>query len=62
MKLTSFYDVHNLELKLEILLAESQRIGKWLSAALEDEHACDEFKTDIRAWFEALNALEAFKK
>lgn len=28
-------------------------IGKWLSAALDDENACAEFKADIEAWFEA---------
>lgn len=29
-------------------------IGSWLSAALEDPKACDEFKRDVRAWFEML--------
>jgi hypothetical protein len=28
-------------------------VGKWLSAALEDDsHACEEFKADIRKWFD----------
>lgn len=31
----------------------SVAIGSWLSAALDDPSACDEFKRDIRAWFEA---------
>ena len=28
------------------------RIGKWLSAALEDPQVCEEMKADIRFWFE----------
>lgn len=31
----------------------SNRIGAWLSAALDDPNACDEFKADVRAWFDA---------
>jgi hypothetical protein len=27
------------------------RIGKWLSAALEDSSTCAEMKADIEAWF-----------
>ena len=27
-------------------------IGSWLSAALDDEHACEEFKKAITDWFE----------
>lgn len=27
------------------------RIGKWLSAALEDPQVCEEMKADIRHWF-----------
>lgn len=29
-------------------------IGSWLAAALDDPNACEEFKRDIRAWFEML--------
>jgi hypothetical protein len=29
------------------------RIGKWLSAALEDSSTCAEMKADIEAWFAA---------
>lgn len=31
----------------------ADRIGKWLSAALEDPGVCAEMKADINAWFEA---------
>ena len=31
-------------------------VGKWLSAALEDDSVCDEMKHDVRAWFDELNA------
>ncbi|MBD2812294.1 hypothetical protein ID853_15755 [Xenorhabdus sp. Vera] len=30
---------------------ECERIGKWLSAALDDPNTCAEFKNDIRHWF-----------
>lgn len=29
-----------------------ERIGRWLSAALDDPNVCDEMKADINAWFE----------
>jgi Lar family restriction alleviation protein len=32
---------------------EEWEMGKWLSAALDDPGACDEFKADIRRWMEA---------
>lgn len=28
-------------------------IGRWLSAALEDDHVCDSMKKDIEAWMDA---------
>jgi hypothetical protein len=31
------------------------RIGRWLSAALDDPQSCPEFKRDIEAWFETCN-------
>jgi len=33
------------------------RIGKWLSAALEDLSTCAEMKADIEAWFATRAAL-----
>jgi transposase-like protein len=33
-------------------------IGKWLSAALEDPLTCEEFKKDIRDWFDSFNIIE----
>lgn len=32
--------------------AVEHKLGFWLSAALDEPNACDEFKTDIRNWFE----------
>jgi hypothetical protein len=37
-------------LPLEVL----HGIGRWLSAALDDPDACQEFKTDINAFFDAM--------
>jgi hypothetical protein len=31
---------------------EDLEIGRWLSAALDDEHVADEMKYDITAWFD----------
>jgi hypothetical protein len=31
----------------------ADRIGWWLAAALDDPNVCEEFKADIRAWFDA---------
>ena len=30
----------------------NERIGKWLSAALDDPAVCSDMKADIRAWFD----------
>jgi hypothetical protein len=39
--------------KMFASIANSDRaLGKWLSAALDDPHQCDEFKQEIRAWLE----------
>lgn len=32
---------------------EEQRIGAWLSAALDDPHVCEDMKRDITAWMDA---------
>lgn len=29
------------------------RLGRWLSAALDDQSVCEEMKADIREWFSA---------
>ena len=34
------------------------RIGKWLSAALEDSSTCAEMRADIEAWFASRAAKE----
>ena len=36
-------------------------LGGWLSAALDDPSACQEFKDDIVAWFEEVAKREANK-
>ena len=35
---------------------EEIELGSWMSAALEDESACAEFKTSINAWFAMIQA------
>jgi hypothetical protein len=37
----------------------SNKIGSWLSAALDDPHVCAEMKADIHAWFNAGQPLPA---
>lgn len=39
-----------LKLEHESLMA-SARLGRWMSAALDDPKVCDEMKDDIRRWF-----------
>lgn len=41
------------------LKAANDRIGKWLSAALDDAAVCQEMKSDIKAWFDAVAKLDA---
>jgi hypothetical protein len=44
---------------LERFLSISRdKLGPWLSAALEDPSVCDEMRADISAWFEALAEIE----
>lgn len=40
-----------LEADNEALRAGNDKLGPWMSAALEDEAVCGEMKADIRAWF-----------
>jgi len=35
-------------------------VGRWLSAALEDEHVCQEMKDDIDAWFKELGERRTY--
>ena len=48
---------------LEVLVSTdkevSDRLGKWMSAALDDPNVCEEMKNDIRAWFSAGQPLSA---
>ncbi len=32
----------------------SDKLGAWLSAALEDDNVCEEMKVDIRNWFKVM--------
>lgn len=41
------------------LTPTEDRLGAWLAAALSDENACDEFKTDIHAWFAEIETRQA---
>ena len=36
-------------------MSPEDRIGAWLSAALEDPMVCDEMKQDIKDWFDQIN-------
>jgi len=38
---------------------EERELGEWLSAALDDPKACEEFKEAIRAWFESIEERES---
>jgi hypothetical protein len=40
--------------EVERLREANERVGSWLSAALEDPGVCQEMKSDIEAWFAAL--------
>lgn len=35
------------------LIMAEVRLGRWMSAALDDPNVCDEMKADIREWFSA---------
>lgn len=42
------------EEKTNLLLEACSKIGSWMSAAIDDEHSCDEFKEALEFWFSAL--------
>ncbi len=39
--------------RLRAFASANDRIGPWLSAALDDPQVCREMKADITAWFDA---------
>ena len=43
---------------MTVLMAASEALGGWMSAALEDPKVCAEMKADINAWFAALEPME----
>lgn len=51
----SDYVAEILELRAENgrLRAANEKLGSWMSAALEDGQVCEEMKRDIRDWFAA---------
>ena len=42
---------------LEKVRKSNDRIGMWLSAALDDPNVCDDMKNDIREWMDAVKEL-----
>lgn len=52
-KLAALDEVEELKTKIIELRSVDDRIGFWLSAALDDPNVCEEMKADIRAWFDA---------
>jgi hypothetical protein len=40
--------------ELRKIRTASEKVGAWLSAALEDPKVCDEMKADVNEWFEAV--------
>lgn len=51
-------DIRRMQERHEFIQETSIRIGRWLSAALEDPAVCDEFKHDINEWFRAIDINE----
>lgn len=45
--------VRLLEAKIGRLRAANERLGRWMSAALDDPRVCAEMKADIHNWFAA---------
>ena len=43
---------------LEDKIKDFEELGPWLSAALEDEKTCEEFKKIIQEWFNRFNIIE----
>lgn len=48
----TFAATHMME-EVERLMQSNDKVGGWLSAALEDENVCKEMKADINAWFDS---------
>ncbi|KER37251.1 hypothetical protein AL00_06140 [Sphingobium indicum F2] len=42
------------------VIMSSVRLGKWMSAALDDPNVCEEMKADIRDWFSAGEPVEGW--
>ena len=43
---------------IEDRIKDYKEIGKWLSAALEDDSVCKEMKEDITRWFDRFSTFE----
>lgn len=48
----------NLKAQLAIAIQGMDKIGPWMSAALDDPKVCNEMKADIREYFEALAQID----
>lgn len=46
-------EIHQLRAKIERLRVANDKLGFWMSAAIDDPQVCDEMKADVRNWFAA---------
>jgi len=46
-------DILKMHEEIERLKAGNERVGPWLSAAMEDPNVCAEMKQDVDAWFKS---------
>lgn len=54
---TELQEADKLRAEIAKLRAANDRLGKWMSAALDDPGVCTEMKADITAWFDAFEQL-----
>lgn len=57
-----FTDKKELEAKNSQLCTAADKIGMWLSAALDDDKVCVEMKSDIREWMDAVYSDDTSEK
>lgn len=46
------------DIDLDQLLYRCDKLGEWMSAALDDPKVCKEMKADLMSWFDALSAYK----
>jgi len=54
-------EVGELKAENKRLRAANEKLGSWMSAALEDGQVCEEMKRDIRDWFAAKGMCPGWK-